>query len=77
MPADVEFEQAEQDAGADAAGQKRQVGLRQVAFDEPDQCVPARSTSSGAPTMRRMSPRSTTVHGSRGISSVPRCSDSR
>ena len=35
-PPAFELEQAEQHAGADAAGEKRQVGLRQVAFDEPD-----------------------------------------
>ena len=34
--AGIELEQTEQHAGADAAGEKRQVGLRQVAFDKPD-----------------------------------------
>ena len=36
MPPAFELEQAEQHAGADPAGEKRQVGLRQVALDEPD-----------------------------------------
>ena len=37
IPAGVELEQPEQHAEADSAGEKRQVGRRQVALDESDQ----------------------------------------
>ena len=35
-PPTVDLEQTEQHAGADSGGEKHQIGLRHVAFDEPD-----------------------------------------